>query len=32
MNTDTAQKIAEERHRYMELFLEQFFKEWDGER
>ncbi|WP_164668803.1 HD domain-containing protein [Virgibacillus doumboii] len=28
MNTDTAKQIAEERHRFMEKFLEQFFKEW----
>lgn len=31
MNTDTGKKLAEERHRFMELYLEQFFKEWDGE-
>ena len=30
MNTETARKIAEERHRYMEQFLERFFREWDG--
>lgn len=30
MNTGTAIKIAEERHRYMEQFLDRFFKEWDG--
>lgn len=30
MNTETAKKIAEERHNFMELFLEQFFKEWKG--
>lgn len=29
MSTKTAQKIAEERHRFMEEFLEQFFLEWD---
>ena len=32
MNTDTAKKIAENRHTYMEVFLEEFFKEWDGTR
>lgn len=27
MNTDTWKEIAKERHRFMELYLEQFFKE-----
>ncbi|MDF0706741.1 HD domain-containing protein [Flagellimonas okinawensis] len=27
MNTDTGKKLAQERHRFMELFLERFFKE-----
>lgn len=30
MNTATGKKIAEERHRFMELYLEQFYKEWSG--
>ena len=30
MNTPTAKRIAAERHAYMETFLEQFLKEWDG--
>ncbi|WP_372769097.1 HD domain-containing protein, partial [Lutibacter sp.] len=30
MNTKTGKKIAEERHRYMETFLKQFYKEWEG--
>jgi uncharacterized protein len=30
MNTKTAKKIAEERHRFMEQFLDRFYKEWDG--
>jgi uncharacterized protein len=30
MNTETARKIAIERHWYMEQFLEKFFREWDG--
>lgn len=30
MNTGTAKKIAEARHKYMEEFLEEFFNEWDG--
>lgn len=28
MNTETAKRIAEERHEFMEEFLERFFKEW----
>jgi uncharacterized protein len=30
MNTGTGRKMAEQRHRYMEEFLEQFFREWKG--
>lgn len=30
MNTKTAKKIAESRHKYMEEFLERFYKEWEG--
>jgi uncharacterized protein len=30
MNTETGQKIAQERHRFMEVFLEQFYAEWNG--
>ena len=30
MNTKTAKKIAEKRHKFMEQFLDRFFKEWDG--
>ena len=31
MNTETGRRLAENRHRYMESFLDQFYKEWDGE-
>lgn len=31
MNTETGRKIAAERHRFMENFLEQFYAEWNGE-
>jgi uncharacterized protein len=30
MNTETGKKMAEERHRFMETFLERFFLEWSG--
>ena len=30
MNTQTGKQIAQERHRYMEGFLEQFYAEWEG--
>jgi len=29
MNTETGKKLAEDRHRYMMDFLQQFFKEWN---
>lgn len=32
MNTKTARKIAENRHSFMEKYLEQFFAEWEGKR
>ena len=32
MNTETGRKIAEERHVFMELFLKQFYAEWNGEK
>ena len=31
MNTATARKIAEERHRFVEEYLKHFFAEWNGE-
>ncbi len=31
MNTETGKEIALQRHTYMETFLEQFYKEWEGE-
>lgn len=30
MNTEAAGRIAVERHRYMEQFLNRFFREWEG--
>jgi uncharacterized protein len=32
LNTDSARRIADGRHKYMEGFLEQFHREWNGER
>ena len=32
MNTVTGKQIAQERHRYMEGFLAQFYAEWEGEK
>lgn len=30
MNTQTGKLMAEERHKFMEMYLEQFYKEWEG--
>jgi uncharacterized protein len=30
MNTETGKKIAESRHQFMELYLKQFYDEWNG--
>jgi uncharacterized protein len=32
MNTGAGRKIAEQRHQFMELYLEQFKNEWNGQR
>ena len=31
MNTESARRIAKERHDYMLSFLEKFHNEWEGE-
>ena len=32
MNTKTAQKMAKHRHKFLKLFLQEFFDEWSGEK
>ena len=32
MNTSTGMKMAEQRHEFMLTYLDQFYKEWDGEK
>ncbi|MBC7439666.1 MAG: HD domain-containing protein, partial [Flavobacterium sp.] len=32
MNTHTGKKLAENRHKFMNLFLDQFYSEWNGEK
>jgi len=32
MNTESGKRIAEQRHRYMQGFLDQFYQEWNGQR
>ncbi|MFV0571664.1 MAG: HD domain-containing protein [Xanthomarina gelatinilytica] len=32
MNTKTGKDIAQKRHEFMELYLEQFYAEWEGEK
>lgn len=31
LHTNTAKKIAERRHRFMEMYLQEFYSEWDGQ-
>jgi uncharacterized protein len=30
MNTKTGKRLAQERHRFLQIFLDQFFAEWEG--
>jgi uncharacterized protein len=32
MNTSTGKMIAQERHSFMEVFLSQFYDEWNGKK
>ncbi|WP_292890755.1 HD domain-containing protein [Nonlabens sp.] len=32
MNTETGRKVAQQRHDYMQSFLDQFYAEWNGEK
>ncbi|HEU0136276.1 MAG TPA: phosphohydrolase, partial [Flavobacterium sp.] len=32
MNTKSGKQIAKQRHQFMELYLEQFYSEWDGKK
>jgi uncharacterized protein len=32
MNTQTGKRIAQQRHQFMEQYLDQFYAEWDGKR
>lgn len=32
MNTDSAKKIATDRHQFMQQYLDQFYAEWEGQR
>lgn len=32
MNTETGKRMAEQRHAFMQTYLEQFYGEWDGEK
>ncbi len=32
MNTNTGRQMAEQRHQFMEAYLEQFYREWNGDK
>lgn len=32
MNTETGKQLAEERHQFMQSFLQQFYQEWEGKK
>jgi len=31
MNTTTGKTMSEDRHQFMEMYLTQFYKEWEGQ-
>jgi uncharacterized protein len=31
MNTSTGKRLAEERHHFMQEFVDRFYREWEGE-
>lgn len=32
MNTQTGKKMAQQRHQFMETYLDQFYQEWEGKK
>ena len=32
MNTNSGKRLADQRHKFMELFLDQFYSEWNGQK
>ncbi|SIF96963.1 Predicted HD superfamily hydrolase [Mycobacteroides abscessus subsp. abscessus] len=31
LNTDTAKEMAKQRHEFMQLYLNEFYREWNGQ-